>query len=144
MLAWAERQFDQGGRFHPDMCTAIGVVDRHARLAGAAVFTDFDGFDIQLTVVGRGAFSRSVCRAVSRYVFIQMNCQRMTVIMRESDTVLRKVCQRHGFRQEGVIRRRYGDQDGILMGMLRQECRWLKAHEKGPSHGQNTETAVAT
>ena len=121
----------------------IGIEDRHGTIRGAAVFTDYNGHDITLTGLGHYVFSRSVLRAVCAYVFVQLNCRRMTVIVRSSRWRLILLCQRHKFQVEGVIRSHYGNENGVLMGLLREDCRWLTDKERWP-HGKPPVTTART
>ena len=136
VLEWARYQEgSDGGAWHPDLTKTIGIVNREGALCGAAIFSNYTGHDIELTGVGRYVFSRSVCQAVCRYVFLQLRCSRMTVMIRASRTRLRRICERHGFKAEGLVRRRYGDEDAIIMGMLPEDCRWLTQEERR-NHGK--------
>lgn len=109
---------------------AIGVLDDGGRLAGGAVFTGWDGANIDVTVYGPRAVSRAALRAAFAYVFVQLRCQRLTARCRRSNVVSRRFMERLGFKHEGTQRRYWGptrDHDAMLYGMTRDECRWIDA-----------------
>ena len=67
---------------------------------------------------------------VCAYPFVQLDCQRATVIVRKKNKRSRKFVEWLGFRQEGCCRRGFKDDDAIIYGLLREECRWIKEEEK--------------
>lgn len=104
---------------------ALGVGD-YDELRGALIFNGFDHFGIEMTVVGEHCWTRQIIRFIFDYVFNDLNCIRLTVHVRASKPEHEALAKRLGFVREGVVRCKYGSDDGILMGMLRNECRWLK------------------
>lgn len=102
---------------------AFGVL-RQGELSGVVIFSGqtVDG-EISITVVGAG-WTRSLFRWVGDYVFNQLGCVRLSAIV--ADPIVANYCVRLGFVREGVKRRYYGDVDGIMLGMLKEECKWLK------------------
>lgn len=104
---------------------AVGVADGW-ELRGAIVFNSYTGPDIEMSLIGTGCWSRSVIRWAMTYVFRQLGCARLTVTVRASQPEHEAIAKRLGFVREGLIRRKFGDDDGIAMGMLAEECRWLR------------------
>jgi RimJ/RimL family protein N-acetyltransferase len=136
VLRWASQEMFgpsfgrmSGGFMRP--CVAIGV-ERAGKLIGAAIFNGYDGRSIELTAVGRSAFSRRLAAVCCAYAFNQLGCRRMSATVRADNVSVLDYCRRLGFSEEGVIRKKFnGDVDGIALGMLREECRWLpKASDK--------------
>lgn len=116
--------------------TALGVVDGTGTLRGGAVFGDFTGSNIEVTVYGPGAMQRGVVRAVLHYAFVQLGCLRITARTRRDNRPMRDLLPRLGFRWEGLARRFYGPsraEDACLYGMLRSDCRWIETHENPQS-----------
>ena len=57
--------------------------------------------------------------------FTELGVSRMTARTRASSLDVRRVIEKAGFRQEGVLRSYFKDgEDAILFGMLKTECRW--------------------
>jgi RimJ/RimL family protein N-acetyltransferase len=112
-----------GGFTRP--CVAIGV-EREGEIIGAAIFNGYDGRSIELTAVGKGAFSRRLAAVCCAYAFNQLGCRRMSATVRADNASVLDYCRRLGFSEEGIIRKKFnGDVDGIALGMLREECRFL-------------------
>jgi hypothetical protein len=68
-----------------------------------------------------------------RYPFEVAGCVRLTAIIRDGNTRSLKLCKGLGFRQEGVLRRGHnGKTNAIILGMLKEECKWLqRSHNRG-------------
>lgn len=131
IAAWAAKQIGQpmgtlSRGFLPPY-VAVGFLDRHDELVGAAVFNQFTGRDIEASIVGGACLMRSLLWWMFNYVFSELGCARVSLMIRASRPSHEDMARRVGFTREGIARRRFGDDDdGILMGMLRGECRWLK------------------
>ena len=123
IIAWAGREL--GTAFHPP-CYAIGVVNNAGEPVGAAIFNNFQDCNIEVTMVGPGAFSRSIARVMAEFAFNANNVARLTVTTRAKNKKLTALIERVGWKREGRLRRWYGDDDAIVFGMLRKECRFLK------------------
>lgn len=106
----------------------IGIwSDTKRRLVGGVVFTNYTGHGIEMTLAGRGCFSRSVWQFIGEFVFGRMGCQRLVVTTRrmKRSNPVSGLAQRYGFKQEGVARRFYGDQDGVQWSLLKEEAMQL-------------------
>jgi RimJ/RimL family protein N-acetyltransferase len=105
--------------------TALGIVSAHGQLTGGMVFNNQSEADIELSIVAPKRLTRGICRVIAQYAFETAGCMRMTARTRESNLQVRRVIEKVGFRQEGVLRGYYRDgEDAILFGLLRSECRW--------------------
>lgn len=119
-----------GGDFGP--CVAIGVADEDGRLVAGVVYHGYTelpgGGDIQMSMAADSA--RWACRGIIRglldYPFNQAGCHRVTTITPFTNRRTIKLNVGLGFEVEGRIRRGYGDDDAIIMGLLREDAhRWL-------------------
>ena len=63
----------------------LGIEDRFGMLRGAAVFNDFADRNIELTCVGKGAFTRDVCRELAQVAFEVNGCERITIRTRKGN-----------------------------------------------------------
>ena len=106
--------------------TAIGILNRFGQRVGAAIFNDYADRNIELTVYGPGAFQRNVCIWMARYCFIQNNCRRVTTRTAASNLYVRKLLEHHGWVKEGTLREWYSDDDAIIYGLLRDDCKFLR------------------
>lgn len=101
--------------------TCMGLVTGNALTAGA-VFNQFEGFDVHVTIAGRG-WTRSFIEAVGAYVFGQLGCLRMTATT-EQEAVIR-YAKRLGGQVEGVMRNHFGPgRHGTIIGVLREDWKF--------------------
>lgn len=106
----------------------IYLVNRAAKGWAIVAFFDRSEHDIELAVYGEGNWAtRQFLTSVFWYVFNQLGCSRCTAKVAASNLKAFRMDLRLGFQLEGVIRGALGDQDICLLGMLREECRWLPA-----------------
>lgn len=113
-----------GTTFNPPY-EAIGILDKDGFKIGAALFNDRADRNIELTVYGPGAFRRDVCRWMALYCFVANDCLRVTVRTRVSNLYIRRVIERFGWRQEGTLRCWYDDEDAVIYGLVREDCKFL-------------------
>ena len=119
-------------RLNPDidnfgLCESIGIIDKSETLIAGVVYNNFYGRDIQATIASRnpGWASHRVLHAIFAYPFIQLGCSRITAQTRSSNGHARQFLLRLGFQQEGILRNWYENEDAIVMGMIKSECRWI-------------------
>ncbi len=105
--------------------TAVGILNRDGKRVGAAIFNDFADRNIELTVYGPGSFQRQVCVWIARYCFIQNDCLRITTRTAASNLYVRKLLEHHGWVKEGTLRDWFSDEDCILYGLLKNDCKFL-------------------
>jgi len=124
VAAWVHARIGYGFPFSE--FEAIGLEDRGEIIAGA-VFNGYTGPEIEISVAANRV-TRAAIVAVFRYVFHQLGCQRATAHVPAKAKRTLSFCKRLGFVIEGRKRRAVMGDDLIVLGMLRNECRWL--HEK--------------
>jgi RimJ/RimL family protein N-acetyltransferase len=105
--------------------TALGVTNDAGTLIGGAVFHGRSCGNIDVTIYGPRAMTRSAIRAAMAYVFVQLGCTRLTARCRRSNRAMVRLLPRLGFKHEGVQRGYYWGEDAMMWGMLKTECRWL-------------------
>lgn len=101
---------------------AIGL-ERGGKLVAGFVVNQFDGSDAQLTVAALpGALwaRTKYLRALAHYVFEQLKCSRVSVSVNHDNAKSLRAAERFGFVREGIKR-----PDIVMLGMLREECRFL-------------------
>jgi RimJ/RimL family protein N-acetyltransferase len=109
---------------------AIGFGENGRILAVLAV-TGMDSrkwnAELSLASVGGNWATRGILKKIFSYPFEQLGVGRVTAVCRVSNTKIIRFCLKLGFKQEGVLRRFRGDEDAIVLGMLREEAeRWLR------------------
>ncbi|HLO79218.1 MAG TPA: GNAT family protein [Magnetospirillum sp.] len=105
--------------------TAFATIGADGQIAGAVLFNHLHERDVEVSLVAPRRMSRGLLRAAAAYAFDTLGCKRLTARTRASSLRVRRVIEKTGFRQEGVLRSYYQDgDDAILFGMLKTECRW--------------------
>lgn len=87
---------------------AIGAVREGDMLCGGAVFNNWNGHNIEITLASEGCLTRGTIRAVYHYLFVQSKAGRVSAQTRRSNKAMREMFPRFGFRFEGVARHFYG------------------------------------
>ena len=121
-------------------CAALGVV-RGGALLGGIVYHNWRGRDIEVSAAfDRADWARpAVLRCLFAYPFEQLGCARMTAVTGQRNDRARRFLSGIGFVREGVARRALADdEDAIIFGLLRAECRFLKGHGHGIENPENT------
>lgn len=83
------------------------------------------GYDVALEMRGRGIMTEAI-RAVLRYLLEDAGVNRVYCSVRTENAASRRVCEKCGMRQEGVMRQHYARADGgyddvVIYGMIRQD-----------------------
>ena len=104
VAAWVSERIDQP--IIPPY-VAIGA-ERNAKLCGGAVFNNWNGANIELTLASERCLTRGTIGAIYRYVFVQSKATRVTIHTRRSNKVMRALAPRLGFVFEYTAPRFYG------------------------------------
>lgn len=111
---------------------AIGVL-KDGRLTGGVVYSEYREIapgchDMRMHCAGDpGWLTKTTLRAFFGYPFRQIGCIRVTATVARANRRALDMNRRLGFKIEGCIRDGYGPgRDGLLLGMLRRECRWIE------------------
>lgn len=107
---------------------AIGVCSDEGELIAGVVFSHFTGFDISMHVAaerGRVWATPKVLKALFGYPFNQLKCRRVTGFVAAENTHTLRFDLKAGFVVEGRLRDATPEGDMIIVGMTRNECRWL-------------------
>lgn len=109
-----------------DWYAAIGL-ESDGDLVSGVVYNLYSGSNIAMHVAGVGPhwLSRSYLRAAFRYPFVQLGCRRVTGLVPASNAAARRFDEHIGFQREGLMRHALPDDDIIVYGLLREDCRWL-------------------
>ena len=106
----------------------FGVCYRGKMVAGL-IFNNYRAnLDLWMTIysISPKWCSKSVLKYIFTTCFEVLNCKRANVLVSKDNHRSLSLCERLGFRKEGLLRqyRENGD-DCYIMGMLKKECRWL-------------------
>ncbi len=111
-------------------CKSIGIV-KNQLLIAAVVYSNLRDGQIEATIViiDKNWANKSILYALFAYPFVQCNCHRILVTVRDNNKKSIKLAKRLGFRYEGKLRQMFPPHDAVLLGMLRSECKWLNLKE---------------
>lgn len=107
---------------------AIGLKRNENMVAGVVYTRYHPGISIELTIASEGTTWAvpDYFRTVFDYPFKQLDCQRATAIVAARNSKSRALCEHLGFVQEGVCRFGFKDDDAVIYGIYRHNCRWTR------------------
>jgi len=113
---------------------ALGVADEDDILAVMVVHAFQRRFrDCQISMAAKSArwASRATIGALLRYPFGQLGVDRLTTIVASRNGRALKFNEGLGFVREGLCRRGFGDDDAVILGLLREDAqKWLLPPER--------------
>lgn len=110
-----------------DWYEAIGL-EHDGTLVAAVVYTWHSDADVHMHIAvdcGGRYLTREALRAAFRYPFRQLGCRRVTGLIAAKNDASRRIAEKLGFVREGVKRHGMPDDDLIVYGLLREECRFV-------------------
>lgn len=109
-----------GDHFSPPY-VGIGFTRDERNLCGGALFNNWTGSNIDLSIYGPGSITRYAMGTLCRYAFKQISANRITARTRRSNKTIQKLLPRFGFIFEGTQKRYYGPQrenDALLYALF--------------------------
>lgn len=110
------------GDQYTDVMRALGILSQEGRIIGGVLLTNYTGFGVEMTLAGRGCISRTAWQAIGDMAFGELGCQRLSVTTRKSNKRVCRLAPRMHFRFEGIARRFYGSEDGVVLSLLKDEA----------------------
>jgi RimJ/RimL family protein N-acetyltransferase len=117
-------------------CTTLGIADEDGLIAGI-VFNNYRsaiGMEASIASTSPRWCSRGTLAAIFGYVFDQVGCRRLTATTEAKNQPVRAFLCHLGFREEGLLRHGFPQDDAVIFGMIREECRWLRTREGQGRH----------
>jgi len=113
--------------FDPKICIAIASLDDDANVLGVVVFSGFCVHTVELSVASCSPkfLTRRFLNVIFHYAFITAGKRRINAVIEDGNINAIQMDLRLGFVQEAVCKHWYGDIDGILLRMLKEECKWI-------------------
>lgn len=109
---------------------SIGVIKNGLVIAGVVYHNyrpEFKSIEVSIAIDDKSWANRRIVSALFRYPFIQLECQRMTAFIARKNKKSRKLAKQFGFKEEGIMRKAVGDDDLVVLGMMREDAeRWFK------------------
>lgn len=135
MVEWAK---DHGPIFPRADVTAIGW-GTDTDLRAVVLYDNFSACDCGIHIASDGTrkwMSRQFLYATFAHPFIQWGLRRVTGLVASRNTDALRFDKHIGFEVEGVVRHALPDDDIIMLGMLRENCRWIPEHARSAHHGR--------
>lgn len=107
--------------------TTFGVaID--GEIKGAIVYDCYSGCDINMHIRldDHRAVTRETIRLAFMYPFQTLKCTRVTGLIPASNEKSRRFAEKIGFVLEGKKRASFQNEDELIFGMTKGECRWLR------------------
>lgn len=127
-LAWASKVLDVEYRPDPNTTVWMTRLNEDGSVAAVVIFTDFRTHNCEMSVASDGKSmwaTREFLGRCYRYAFNQMKMRRVTAIVEDGNKKSLAMCRKLGHVEEGRLCCWFGQKDGIVMRMLREECKWI-------------------
>lgn len=116
--------------FRPDPNTTVWItrLNSDGSISAVVVFNDFRTHNCEMSVASDGKSiwaTRDFLGVCYRYAFKQMELRRVTAVVQDDNDASLVMCRKLGHVEEGRLKNWFGDHDGVVMRMLREECKWL-------------------
>lgn len=124
MIKWAAERI---GYPFGDEAQAIGL-ERNDELAAVVIYDRFSEADCNMHVASNGSghwLSLEFLRVVFWYPLVRLGLRRVSAVVPASNERALKFDEHLGFVREGYCPNALPDDDVVIMGMLKQHCRWI-------------------
>ena len=125
-LQWAGRRV--GISHYPQDARCLAVEGADGTRA-VVIYNDFTDVDCEMHIVSNGKknfATRGMVFGFFALPFIKCGLSRVTTTIAQKNIAVQKRALDLGFRFEGVKMNGYADDNMVVMGMLRQDCHWIK------------------
>jgi len=130
LLPWAEQRIGTGP-FRRD-AFAIGL-EKDGELVAAVVFDNFSACDVNMHIASDGTkrwMNKELLLAAFAYPFVQLKLNRVTGLVPAKKAEVVKFDQHLGFKIEGYCHKALPDDDIIILGLLRANCRFITEEQR--------------
>ena len=124
MVEWAAQRI----HFEPRSDVVAVGYESDGSLRCVVLYDGFSVADCNIHIASDGTghwLTRGFLRAAFAHPFIQWNLRRVTGLVPAKNSDALRFDQHLGFVREGYIRHALPDDDIIVMGMLREDCRFI-------------------
>lgn len=137
-LQWAEERLGQ--KFDPRTATWLTSKAQSGTILGVVIFSRFTTGNCEITVASSTPhfITKRFAYAVALYPFVQLGCRRVTAFIAVDNAKSLSLAQQLGFRIEGTVREWFPDSDAYILGLLREDCKWIKDENGQPLSSPST------
>jgi RimJ/RimL family protein N-acetyltransferase len=129
---WASQVLDASYKYD-DGCRVLTNLYDNGNIAAVIVYSRFHITNLEMSVASDGLsawLSKTFLFQGFAYPFLVLGKRRVMAVVQEDNSAALHLDKRLGFIEEGKLRKWFGDKDAMLLGMLREECKWLKLAER--------------
>jgi RimJ/RimL family protein N-acetyltransferase len=96
-------------------------------IIGVVVFSRFNRYGCELSIASNTPkfLTRELILVTFHYIFITCGKIRISVLVSCNNEKSLTFTQRMGFIPEARLKRLYGEHDGVVFRMLKEECKWI-------------------
>lgn len=94
-------------------------------MVGGVVFTQHSHPNIVMACVLEAPLTRMFLRAMFFYPFLQLKCERITLLIDDNNLKSLRLVEHVGFEREGCMRRARPGGDVFVYGLLKENCKWV-------------------
>lgn len=126
MLDWASKKLNV--EYDPKDCAWLTNVSKSGEIQAVVVYNRFSPFNCEMSVASNGNkkwFNRESAKTWFGYPFNQMKLRRVTAVTETGNDKSIKMLEQLGFVKEAILRHWFGDIDGILYCMTKENCKWI-------------------
>lgn len=130
LISWAEKN---GNTKYRNDANAIGW-EKNGEIVAVVVMDTWSDGDCNVHIVSnqsRTWFSHAFIAAVFTHLFIELGLRRVTGLVPIANYKAIRFDLKLGFVVEGICRKASEEGDVAVLGMLKEECRWIR----GVNHG---------
>jgi len=103
---------------------ALGLLGKSGEMMGAVLFHHYNGSNVEMSYYGKNTATLGLFRCLMRFVLLEFDASRLTVMTSKRNRRYIKGFQKLGFKFEGVQRCYYGKRDcvrntGVRLVMFR-------------------------
>lgn len=127
-LAFANRVLSVQFEGDPTKNVWLTRLDASGDILAVVVYSNFSVHNCEMSVASNGKANwatREFLGVCYRYPFNQLGKRRVTAVVSDKNTASLRMCKKLGHVEEARLKCWFGDQDGIVMRMLKEECKWL-------------------
>ncbi len=125
-LAWANAVL--GVNFDPGLCAFITRLNCDGSISAVVVFNMCTTYNVEMSVASDGKSrwaTKDFLGVCYRYAFNQLGLRRVTAVVEDDNEASLRMCRKLGHVEEGRLSHWFGDKHGIVMRMLKEECKWI-------------------
>lgn len=126
-LVWSWHKFKCNLAKNSQAYFCIGIV-KDNYLIGSVVYHRFRWPDVEMGIftTDQSWCTRRVLRDIFSFAFKTMNCRRVTATADPANKAVLDFIERLGFAREGCLKNALPTGDMLILGMQKDECRWIK------------------